>query len=158
MKKLIHKDGYILFHSITEHPPNENKIKRIIKKYKNKSSKSEMVSIRIPDFLNEMLKVTAEREGISYSDYIRNLLSWPFLIPILENSLKDGFFSTEDEAKLELNEEIKQIDQILMDVERITFAEKAIQRIRTRVARMKSDLKEIYFNEVFNKDGIKKKV
>ena len=157
MKKLIHKDGSILFDSIPEHPPDEKKIRGIIKKYKNKSSKSEMVSIRIPDFLNEMLKVTAERKGISYSDYIRNLLSWPFLVTILENSLKYGFFSTKEEAESSLNEEIQRIDLFLNEVERIYFAEKAIKEVKNHYKKMIRDINRVVFHNILNKEGIKEK-
>ena len=153
MKKLIHEDGTILFTSITEHPPDKKKIQRIIKEYKNKSSKSELVSVRIPDFLNRMLKVTAERKGISYSDYVRNLLSWPFLVTVLEDAIKEGVFSTKDEAEATLNEEVQRIDLFLKEIERIHTAEKFIRGMKDHYKHLIIELNEVVFNVILNKEN-----
>ena len=144
MIKLTNKSGSIMLESITEHPPDKKMIQRIIKEYKNKSSKSEMISVRIPDFLNGMLKITAEKNGISYSDYIRSLLAQPFIIDILEKTVTEELFSNKDQTEATLIEEIKRLDKFVEGAEKITLAEKSINKARNQYRKMLNDLHKEY--------------
>ena len=151
MKKLVQRDGTILFENISAHPPDQKKIRSIIKKYKNKSSQSELLSVRVPDYLNEMLKTTAEIKGISYSDYVRNLLTWPFMVHILEDSLKSGNYSSKLEAELSIKEELERIDLFLSEVGRVRDAENIVNTIKDRLERLIVELKAVVFDGILSK-------
>ena len=153
MKKLVQRDGTILFENISAHPPDQKKIRSIIKKYKNKSSQSELLSVRVPDFLNEMLKTTAEIKGISYSDYVRNLLTWPFMVHILEDSLKSGHYSSKVEAELSIKEELDRIDLFLIEVGRVRAAEDIVNTIKGQLERLIVEIKEAVFDGLLS-DGL----
>ena len=153
MKKLAQRDGTILFENISAHPPDQKKIRSIIKKYKNKSSQSELLSVRVPDYLNEMLKTTAEIKGISYSDYVRNLLTWPFMVHILEDSLKSGHYSSKVEAELSIKEELDRIDLFLIEVGRVRAAEDIVNTIKDQLQRLIVEIKEAVFDGLLS-DGL----
>lgn len=144
MIKLKNEGGNILLESITEHPPDKKKIQRILKEYKNKSSKSEMISVRIPDFLNGMLKLTAEKIGISYSDYIRTLLAQPFVIDVLEKTVSEELFSDKEQTEATLIEEIKRLDRFVEGADKINLAEKSIKKARNQYRKLLNDLHEEY--------------
>ena len=84
------------------------------------------------------------------------MLVSPFLLIILGNTLKEGFFSTKDEAESFLNEEVQRIDLFLNGAEKISIAEKAIKEARNKYIKMLHELEEEYSNSTANKREVKK--
>ena len=89
--------------NILRHKPDKKKIAQIEKDgiayMEAGKSANKLVALRIPDWFDMLLRVEAEKDGITYSDHMRRLLMWPYLPKTLLVAMSRGMYTPSEKDR-----------------------------------------------------------
>ena len=129
------------------HKPDQKKLDELEKEFfkmaEGRGPDSKLIAVRIPTWLDLTMRMEAEAIGLSYSHYLRGLLSWKYQGRLLLMALNGGQYSPKEMEMENIIDDIKLAGDFLDDVKAIKQYERFVLGVLDEFKKAKKKLNKI---------------